>query len=262
MSSDLAEEFRDVMGAGQSENVEDRGNPLIYLAQKSSPQVDKNKPEFVAGLEVGNAFNSLTGEYWDAEKEGLPFLPCAFRSGWALWTPREQGGGFHGMQPFCLPADVPKKFAGAKPHEDKKGNVRRDIFDLPDGRELVLTHQYFGLIMPSLSPAVVPMTSTNLKASQQTQALISNTRMQLEGRIVTPPAYLLPWVFYSVYASNDQGTWYRWMPKRLGSLEDQSSWTPPEIRAVCRELALAVSRNEVRVAEPLEREGDGKDVPI
>jgi hypothetical protein len=239
--------------------MEDRGTPLLYVAQKGSPQVDPKSASYIDGLVPGMAFNNLTGESWDAENTGVSFLPCFHRVNWVQWTPRESGGGFRGMHPRMEPDEVERRFSG------RQREGRRDIFELPDGDELVLTHHYFGLIATTMAPIIVPMSSTNLKASQQMQQLIGSCRAMSGGQVLTLPGYFIPYSLRTVYAQNDQGTWYRWAPRREGSVEDQSTWTPPEVRAVCKEFALLCARNEVQIAQPIQQdEGSSGDanVPI
>ena len=256
----------EVMGAGASDSVEDRGTALIYIAQKMSPQVDKQRPEYIEGLEVGMAFNPLTQRFWpDTEKIGVPFLPCFFRKNWVEWVPRDQGGGFRGMHEWVDPKEVPQQF-GARPVEG-----RRDIFRLSD-TDLVLTHHYFGIFPDTMEAGIIPMSSTNLKASQQIQALINGAKLFHAGKIQTAPAFLLPWRMRSVYATNDKGSWHRWAPTRLGSLQDQSTWTNAvygdEVLQLCADLAKAARAGEVRMAQPMSDaeasagEGGDEEVPI
>lgn len=233
-----AEEYAGVEGAGVSDDLDDRGVPLLYIAQKSSPQVNRKDSAYIEGLEVGMAFNSLTGRYWNAEGEGIPLYPFYHRKSYLEWTPREQGGGFHGRHPFASPAEL-RELYEAIPAED-----RRDIFDLPSGHQLKLTHEYYCLLGDVLQPIVVPMSSTNLQASAQWQSLLSEQRGTFQGRIVTKPGYANLWRLKTVWDSNDKGDWYRWRP----SLEGPN--TDGQIRALCKELAMRVSAGELEAARP------------
>jgi hypothetical protein len=259
VSSDLEDEFAGVEGAGRSDNSADRGTPLIYVAQKISPQVDKNKPEFIPGLEAGNAFNNLTGEFWDAEGEGLDFLPCFFRANWLEWVPRDAGGGFKGSHPFMTDAEL-QRF-GARKDPD-----RGDRWHTAEGHDLVLTHQYFGVLPATMSPAVVPMSSTNLGASRRMQNMIDSARVETaSGRVATLPAWFLPWKLRTVYKSNDQGSWYGWAPQRLGHVQDESTYTAPDVRALCRAFYDACVADQVKVAQPMsdaEAGAGDESVPI
>lgn len=244
------EELRDiegVAGAGLSDNVDDRGTPLLYIAQKGSKQVNKKEAKYVEGLEVGMCFNNLTNEMYDTEAEGVQFLPCFFRVNWNEWTPLEQGGGFHGSHPRDTPLV-------------RKGKVRegrRDIIDLPDGHELILTHHYFGVIPATWSPIIVPMSSTNLGSSTTLQALIGAQKIQTANGIVIKPAFWNTYLLKTVYDSNDKGDWYRYLPSMEGPVED------PQLKAFCKEFALACARNEIKMAAPVD-EGteESKSVPI
>lgn len=238
-------ELTGVEGAGRSDHVEDRGTPLLYLAQKGTPQIDKKQANYVKGLEVGMAFNNLTGEHWDAENEGVVLLPCFFRVTWDEWTPRDEGGGFHGSHP----RDVDMAALKATPREG-----RADIYDLPGGNELKLTHAYFCVVESTWQPIVVPMSSTNLGASRKIQSLIDAQKIQVNGRIVTKPAFWSRFVFRSVYDENDQGSWYKWTASIDGPTES------PQLRDFCKQFALSCARNEVKVSAPSSETG-GKEGP-
>jgi hypothetical protein len=239
-------ELEGVEGAGLSDNVEDRGIPRIAIAQKGSKQVNKKEPKFINGLEVGNVFNTLTGEMWDAEGEGLPILPCFMRVIWNEWTPQDAGGGFHGSHP----RDCNKQAMGAKPREG-----RRDIFDLPNGNELILTHDYYCVIPESWTHCVIGMKSTDLSASQTLQGLIGARKAMIKNRMIELPAYEKVFTLRTVYDKNDSGDWYRYIVSITGDNND------PNLRAYCRQFALACKRNEVKVV-PEESTVTKDDIPV
>jgi hypothetical protein len=249
-------ELEGVVGAGLSDSTEDRGTPLIYLAQKGSPQIDERDAKYLPGLKIGMAFNNLTGEMYDAEEEGLPFLPCFMRMTWDEWTPRIEGGGFHGSHPRNF--DMEK--AGAKPFVKKNGKERRDIFVLPDGHELKLTAKYYGVIPTTWSPVIIPMASTSLGAATRLQAIIAAQKIKVGEKIVPKPAFWTNYVLKSVYETNDDGTWFQWS---VGELQGKNE--NKELREFCKAFALACERNEVKMSEPVAESGgapkDG-DVPI
>jgi hypothetical protein len=75
-----------------SENVEsqDVQIPRISVLQDLSPQIKKDKPEFIPGAEVATIFNVLTGELYP---EGLEFVPVYFEKDHLVWKTRKAGGG-------------------------------------------------------------------------------------------------------------------------------------------------------------------------
>jgi hypothetical protein len=236
-------ELQGVEGAGLSDNVEDRGVPLFYIAQKGSPQLDKKQDKYIQGLEFGDVFNNLTGESYAAEAEGVLLLPCYFRANWNKWTPRDLGGGFHGSEPRDTPL-----LKGARQWVDKNGKTRRDILDLPDGDQLVMTHHYFCVVAETWTPVIVPMSSTQLGASRKLQAIIDSFKIQVNGRILVQPAYWNLWRFKTVYKDDGDNQWYLWAPEVEGQNED------PKLRAFCKEFALACKNNEVKMSNPVVEE--------
>jgi hypothetical protein len=247
-------EMEGVIGAGQSDNVDDRGTPLLYIAQSTSKAVKKNRPEYVEGLEPGKVFINLTGRHYDAENEGFLFYPCFFRVNWLEWTPQDDGGGFHGSHPRDTPL-----IKSAKPFTDKDGNVRRDIFVMDNGHELKLTHHYYGLLDDGWRPIIIPMSSTQLGCSQRFQALIGDQKVKTSsGKVVTKPGFWNGYRLRTVPASNDNGDWYKLTVALEGPNEDEN------LRALCTEFALACIRNEVQMSMPVEDGGssDDKEVPV
>ena len=64
--------------------------PRLILAQKGHPQVDENEPNFIAGLKVGEYFNSITGQIYGAQIIILPLLKFGER---IRFADKETGGG-------------------------------------------------------------------------------------------------------------------------------------------------------------------------
>lgn len=92
-NSSLPEHLRKYasLGAVGLENIQqdEMVMPRLAIAQSTSPQLNKTKPEFIRGLETGNMFNSLTGEiYGDGPLKITPLLKFSSR---ALFPPRGEG---------------------------------------------------------------------------------------------------------------------------------------------------------------------------
>ena len=252
-------EMAGVEGAGLSDSVEDRGTPLLYIAQKGSPQVDERDAKYLQGLKPGMAFNNLTGEMFDAEKEGVPFLPCFMRVAWTEWTPRDSGGGFHGEHP----RNVDMNRLRAKPwsHPKKPDKVRRDIFVLPNGHELKLTHKYYGIIVPTWSPIIVPMASTSLGCSTRIQGLIQAQKVAAGNRIVTKPGVWNIFNLKTTYEKNDDGNWFQWSASIQGPNDNVG------LREAAKQFAILCAQGTVKEASPTEDVAvggapDDKDIPI
>jgi hypothetical protein len=216
-------EMQGVEGAGVSTNPADRGVPFLFIASKNSKPLNPKKPEYLSHLVVGNSYNTVTGEAFDTENVPLPFIPCFFRSVYNEWTPQDQGGGFHGFHPMDTPL-----LNGATPKKAVDGSDRRDIFELDNGHELVLTHEYWGVLPDSWSQIVVPMSSSNLGASKKMQGLIGAQKVQTSKGIVTKPAFFSIFGLRTAYSENEAGDWYKFVPSIIGPNEDANLDELPE----------------------------------
>ncbi len=89
LSAEAADEFQG--GDTGLENVTGRDLliPRITILQDLSPQVKKNKPEFIEGAEIGDFCDTAAGEVF---KEML-LLPCYFAVINLEWAPRATGKG-------------------------------------------------------------------------------------------------------------------------------------------------------------------------
>lgn len=258
LDDDMAAELEGVEGAGRSDRAEDRGTPLLYIAQKMSPQVDKKQAAaYIEGLEVGNVFNSVTKEFYDAEGDGLEILPCYYRVNWNEWTPRDEGGGFHGSHP--RDTDLLKH---AKPFVDKNGKVRRDIFVMDNGHELRLTSHYFCILPQTWRPIIIPMASSNLGAARVLQGMIDAQLVQVGERIVPAPGFWTRYLLSTAFKEFDEGNAYTYVVRSLGPNDNKA------LREHCKAFALACKNNEVKVAQPVDdgtaSEGSvgDKDIPV
>lgn len=241
-----AKELAEYAGAenlGYSTNIEDRGVPLLYIAQKGSPQIDKKQADkFIPDLEFGDMFNNLSREMWKGEGDdgGFDILPCFFRANYNIWTPRGDGGGFHGSEPRDTP--LIKGMPNFVHPETKK--VRRDIFVLPDGNHAVLTHHYFCVIKDTWEPIIVPMSATQLGASRTWQALIGAQKVQIAGRVAVKPAYMTTFKLKTAYKDDGDNQWYVFNPEIVGKTEN------PLLRDFCKQFGLACAGNEIKMSAP------------
>ena len=66
-------------GAGL-ENVtpEDLIIPQIKIAQKTNSQVDENDGAFIAGLQIGDIMNTITGEFYRGDQV-VQVIPIAYK---------------------------------------------------------------------------------------------------------------------------------------------------------------------------------------
>lgn len=243
LSTDVMDDIFDNAGEGTSFDSSEMQIPFVRLLQPLSPQLNKKKPEYVEGASAGDAFNNVTGQYWDGEA-GIEVIVCFQTTKYLEFVPRDMGGGFKGEIPASSPLLQQTSRSGSK-----------EI--LPNGNELVKTDQHFCLVLDkdgSCQPAVIDMKSTQLKTSRRwkTQIAMQKLKNPNTGMMITPPVYATKWKLRSVEESNDQGSWSSWQVEKIGLLEDRNLFLEAKL---FRESVVA---GEVKAAPETEDQGSGR----
>lgn len=132
--------------------------PRLEVVQALSPCLKKSDPAFIAGIEAGELFNSVTRENYG---QTVDLIPVVFKKQYLVWRDRDAGGGFRGA--FDTAAE-----AAARIKEEAK----------PAEFEAVETAQQLCLIVKqdgTTEEIVVSMAKTKLKVSRQWNSLIRLT---------------------------------------------------------------------------------------
>ena len=212
ISADLMDDLLEDAGEGAAFGADEMQIPFVRLLQALSPQLNKKKPEYIDGASSGDAFNNVTGQYWDGE-QGIVVIPCYQTTKYLEFTPRDMGGGFRGEIHPQNPVLQQTTRSGSKEL-------------LPNGNELVKSDQHFCLIVGDdgdYQPAVVDMKSTQLKVSRRWKTQIAMQKMDTpDGRKITPPVFATMWRLRSVEESNDQGSWSNWAVELVGRVPDRN----------------------------------------
>ena len=75
--ANIMDDLYEAAGQGmETIGAEDMQIPFLRILQPLSPQLIKNDPKFIKGASAGDIFNTVTGQFWEAE-EGINVLPCA-----------------------------------------------------------------------------------------------------------------------------------------------------------------------------------------
>lgn len=251
LSADLLDDMMLDAGEGAAFSADEMQIPFVRLLQALSPQLNKKKAEYIDGASSGDAFNNVTGQYWDGEK-GLTVIPCYQTTKYLEFTPREMGGGFRGEINPNNPVLQQTTRSGSK-----------EI--LPNGNELVKSDQHFCLIVDEdggFQPAVIDMKSTQLKVSRRWKTQIAMQKVTLpDGRKVTPPVFATMWKLRSVEESNDQGSWSNWAVEKVGLVEDRNLYQE------ARTFRKSIEAGEVKAApdeheQSAARQEADQDIPF
>lgn len=201
---------------GQVENTglenarpEDFGVPFLILVQKGSPEFDKTHAKYaekhIEGVQPGDVVNTSSRQILAAENESLEVIPVYYVKQYVEWKPRTQGGG---MVTVHSDATI---LAQCKRNE--KG---QDI--LPNGNNVVTT-AYFHVLASNggeWAPAVIGLSSTQLKSARQWLNLISGNKRN--GRVL--PMFSCTYLLSTRIESNTKGSWYGWNVERGSIIED------------------------------------------
>lgn len=184
--------------------------PFLNVLQKNSPQVDKTEGSYIRGAEPGMVVNTVSGELFDAENEGLYVIPVQYRRAYTKWVNRDDGGGFLGE----LSVDEFNALSGLERDGAK--------FVDSENREYVDTRYHYVIVVRgdgSFEPALITMSSTQIKKSRNIMTRLQSTKMRsvpgYNGKKPSEvaPMYMTVLKLLTVPEKNDKGSYYGWMPK-------------------------------------------------
>ena len=76
--ANIMDDLYEAAGQGmETIGADDMQIPFLRILQPLSPQLIKNDPKFIKGASAGDIFNTVTGEFWEAD-EGVDVLMCAY----------------------------------------------------------------------------------------------------------------------------------------------------------------------------------------
>lgn len=233
LSTDLMDDIMEFAGEGTTFDADEMLIPFVRAVQGLSPQLKKSKPEYIAGVEEGDLFNTVTGEVWKGE-EGITIVPCFQTTKYLEFVPRDQGGGYKGEIDVTDP--ILQRTSRVGPKEI-----------LPHGNELVKSDQHFCLVLGAdgaYQPAVIDMKSTQLKVSRRwkTQITMQKIKNPKTGALVTPPLFATMWKITTVEESNDQGSWFTPSVQKIGLVDSR------ELMMDAKKFRDSVVAGEVKAA--------------
>ena len=254
-------DFSDAAGSGfEGAGREDMAIPFLSVLQGLSPEVKRSEGAYIEGAFEGMVFNTVTKEAIDTSVNRLVVIPCAYHRAFVEWRVREAGGGFVAEHPSTTPLQT-------QTTRDDRG---RDI--LPNGNQLNDTRTFYVMVVDetqvTVSPAVITMTSTQIKKAKQWLMQQNLLKLRGPGGAYTPPMFASRWVVATVPESNQKGTWYGWKfehdgylagpadPMYLAAREFYQSVAAGKVRADLTKTAPAPAKVNPDTGEPMPGEDD------
>lgn len=198
-AADLLDIFGDAGLGNENVGQQDITIPRLKVAQALSPEIKKQKAEYIEGCEEGSVFNSATRELYQTP---LVVVPVAYVRRYLEWIPREKGGGL-------VNADHDETILEQCEKNDKGDYV------LPNGNEIVVTPEHFVIVVRpdgSYEQAVLSMSGSKAKISRNWNTAIRNVRVRnpATGAMVNPARFYMSYHLNTVMETNDQGDFFNW----------------------------------------------------
>ena len=175
--------------------------PFVRILQKLSPQLNKNKPQYIEDAEEGDWFNTVTKELYG---DSIEVIVLKFEHVYIEWLP-ERGGfvSYHSPENAERIA-VDKTFGHWKTEE---GNDLQENYAYIC---MIVGHEEEGIVVMSFS-------STSIKMAREWNRLMT-THVMDNGKRALP--YYLVWELNATYTENDQGSWFTPNVKYVGYIDE------------------------------------------
>jgi hypothetical protein len=191
-STEVIDFFADTGKGLEGADKDSYALPFLAILQGLSPQI-----ETVDGAKPGLFINTITNDL----SSSVNVIPVAFQRRYLEWKPRESGGG------FCGSRDVVSVETDTSISKDSKGQLINK-----EGNILKDTRMHYVLIVNDdggFSPALISMSSTQVKKSKRWLSMIQNVQMKDgQGKVFNPPSFSHIYKLTSLKDQNDKGTWY------------------------------------------------------
>ena len=185
----------DLQNDGMDFGKEDLAIPFLRIAQDLTPQTKKHEPNYIAGLEPGDFYHTVTSEVWKNSTGGVLVVPVAFTRSFTEWWPRDSKAGKGFVKDWGTDSSNMDRCT-----RDAKN---RDI--TPEGTQMTRAALYFLLVVDPTTgeyqQAALSLSGSQLKHAKKWNSLISQYKMR------GIPGYGKTYVLTTVIEKNDQGSW-------------------------------------------------------
>jgi len=183
---DFIHEAEDTLEGFEDINSSTKAIPFLKLAQDLTPQTKKNKPEYIEGLEVGQFFNSVTGDVYGTE---IDVIIAKFEHMYIEWKP-DRGGFVQYLTPEVAEKEATDKSVFGK-WKTASGNELREYYAY---YTIIAGREEEGILIMSL-------TSTAIKTAKMLNKMMT-THLMDDVDKNGKPTQVKAKPFYLVYTLN------------------------------------------------------------
>lgn len=193
VSTDVIDMTADAGKGMEGADKESYAIPFLVVLQPLSPQI-----ETIPDAKPGMFLNSITSELYDE----VLIIPCGYQRRYLAWEPREAGGAFKGSY------DPAKVDAG-----EVEGVITNDKGQMMIGEDFLKdTRMHYVLVRSasgSYQPAVLSLSSTQVKKSKRFMSLIAGVELKDEaGKPYNPASFSHTYRITTVKEKNEKGSWW------------------------------------------------------
>lgn len=223
---DIKKLLAETVGLGVSNAADDNVVQLVYVLQSLSPQVLKQKQEYIKGAEAGNIWFRGTKTVIDGEEIGIRAICVRKDTWWLEWGP-ERGQGLKGRYP-CVPKSVDENEGRPETAEwivDPK-NPKKGKWTMPDGNLLNQSREHVVIVLPEEGESgepgayVIPMSGSQHSTARMWNTNMRSLRMPDEYGGKKAPAFGYVWRMKTIPLSNDAGDWFGWEIDHAGENDE------------------------------------------
>ena len=192
---DHFEEFGKDASGFEGINMDTVSIPFIRLLQNLSPQVKKNKPEFIPEAEPGMLFNTVSEKLYTSP---LKIVVGKFERFYIEWKPNRG--------PFVAAHDVVLVETEMMPQLARDENYK--LYNPKTGNIFMDTYIYYVTMPDAMEEGVciISLSSSGIKEAKKLNRNLIST--MIPGTTQRAMPYFMVWNTNVVEMSNDKGDWY------------------------------------------------------
>lgn len=245
VQQEMFAEMQQFAGAGLAHDASDFAIPFLQILQNLSPQVKQGHAKQIKGVTAGMIFNTVNSEAFDGQK-GIVVVPCFFETVFTEWKSRDSGGGLVAIHD----RKTGERLEAQSQRDEKNKNV------LPSGNEISRTAQFYVLLVSEggkASPAIISMSSTQLKVARKWNTAIADAAIVQNGREFAAPSFAKKYRLSTWLETKGKDDWFSWKVEDLGFLDSCEI----HLFKKAKDFYLSVSSGKVKAAEPVAHEDEG-----